>query len=245
MPKTNDARTFNERFCAALSNIKAPPMNGRRHNSMGGGRYVLLPDLLDAVQPCLVAEGLFLAFDSALVDSVLTVTAAVIGSETSVRASSSCAVTSPGGRGQGATPHAIGSCTSYLKRYALGLVVPIGVDEDDDGNAGQEQASKPAPRQPKPPATDSQARAEAMGSIVKSGHLAGWLPTQVWKDISKDGWDSVRSAISDALKRDVPSLKALPLADLVAAAGLLKTERKQADFAAEMRALDPNEDIPL
>lgn len=41
------------------------------------------------------------------------------------------------------TPQEIGSCITYMRRYALGSILGLNIDDDDDGNA----ASKPTEQQ--------------------------------------------------------------------------------------------------
>ncbi len=58
-----------------------------------------------------------------------------------------------------ASPQAIGSCITYLRRYSLSSVLGIASEEDDDGNSaqpakGQQATAKPA--QPKPQAQKSE-----------------------------------------------------------------------------------------
>lgn len=53
-------------------------------------------------------------------------------------------------------PQGVGSCITYQRRYAVGAVLSLNIDEDDDGNA----ASKPVTKQPvqvKEPTVDEKA----------------------------------------------------------------------------------------
>lgn len=40
-------------------------------------------------------------------------------------------------------PQAIGSAITYMRRYAIGSILGLDIDEDDDGNAGSGRAEKP------------------------------------------------------------------------------------------------------
>lgn len=45
------------------------------------------------------------------------------------------------------TPQGIGSCITYMRRYALGSILGLNIDEDDDGNDASKITQQPA--QPK------------------------------------------------------------------------------------------------
>lgn len=41
------------------------------------------------------------------------------------------------------TPQEIGSCITYMRRYALGSILGLNIDEDDDGNAASKPTAQP------------------------------------------------------------------------------------------------------
>lgn len=41
------------------------------------------------------------------------------------------------------TPQEIGSCITYMRRYALGSILGLNIDEDDDGNAASKPTEQP------------------------------------------------------------------------------------------------------
>lgn len=41
------------------------------------------------------------------------------------------------------TPQEIGSCITYMRRYALGSILGLNIDEDDDGNAASKPTTQP------------------------------------------------------------------------------------------------------
>jgi hypothetical protein len=52
-------------------------------------------------------------------------------------------------------PQGLGSAITYQRRYALGAILNLNIDEDDDGNGASKQPDKQpdkAPEKPKPPA---------------------------------------------------------------------------------------------
>jgi hypothetical protein len=50
-------------------------------------------------------------------------------------------------------PQGVGSCITYQRRYAVGAVLSLNIDEDDDGNEASKPVAK-APVQVKEPSTD-------------------------------------------------------------------------------------------
>lgn len=81
-------------------------------------------------------------------------------------------------------PQGIGSCISYMKRYALQAVLGIPTD-DDDGN----QASQPASEFSQKEKTDLIARLKAQGETQESltGKLGHWPPK------STSDWEKLRA----------------------------------------------------
>ena len=170
----------------------------------------------------------------------LTVSACITGTDGCVGSDASCTVTAPGGRGNGATPHAVGATLTYLKRYALGLVVPIGTDEDDDHGAGApapKDASKQ--RQPESQASKPASKMVPLNSIVKSARLFGELKATSVRELTELDQEIVRGLCSQSLQIEVKSVGSLTLAQLHSVAADLKGSRP-----AE-KADDPESDVPF
>ena len=51
-------------------------------------------------------------------------------------------------------PQSIGSAITYARRYALGAILGLNIDEDDDGNKASGKASTPTPAHQPPPAPE-------------------------------------------------------------------------------------------
>lgn len=47
-----------------------------------------------------------------------------------------------------ADPQGVGSAITYQRRYALGAILCLNIDEDDDGNAGSKPDNKPPKQEP-------------------------------------------------------------------------------------------------
>lgn len=73
-----------------------------------------------------------------------------------------------------ATPQEIGTCLTYMRRYALGSILGLNIDEDDDGN----KASQPV-SQTQLTAEQKQMKDMAMKDVASSKTLAGL--EDVWK----------------------------------------------------------------
>ncbi len=249
---------FYARFAAALAEIKQPPMRGKRHPSMGGGAYMLLPDLLGAVVPVLAQHGLCLHYTSMLSEDgiYMRVTCTVTDGMDRLEGSVTMAVTSPGRGDAKPTPHAVGSTLTYAKRYALGLVVPIGTDEDDDGDAGQQHATrKPAAKPaPKSAPRDVGARYAAVGSMVKSAIALGELPASTptaAKDAMRDPdvAQQVAVMVGEALSGKARAVNTRECSDdeMARAADYWRQKRPGAEvtLASGSTVHDPIADIPL
>lgn len=70
-------------------------------------------------------------------------------------------------------PQSVGSCITYQKRYALGAILNLNIDADDDGNAASKPKSPPAQTSATPPAKPilAETNKEAWGKVVVA--LAG------------------------------------------------------------------------
>lgn len=66
-------------------------------------------------------------------------------------------------------PQGQGSVITYQRRYALGAILSLNIDEDDDANAG---SSKPSKSTPKKTVSNDEAFATAMDYIEKANSIA-------------------------------------------------------------------------
>lgn len=96
------------------------------------------------------------------------------------------------------TPQGVGSTITYLRRYTLGAMLGIAVEEDDDGRAG----GKPAR-----PATATKVDASApkiniatKNRIIRAAQDLGWEPAQLVEKIG--------GKVSDLTQEDAQSLAA-------------------------------------
>lgn len=77
-------------------------------------------------------------------------------------------------------PQGIGSCLTYLRRYALSAATGVAAEDDDDGNAASQGNTQPAKRTEKPkdmpnplqPLRDGVA--EAFKTLNQLGHVPAW-----------------------------------------------------------------------
>ena len=80
-------------------------------------------------------------------------------------------------------PQSVGSCITYQKRYAVGAILNLNMDADDDGNA----ASKLPPASPVAPATPV---APSPSTITKP------LTKPVLNETDKESWSKVVVALA-------------------------------------------------
>jgi hypothetical protein len=66
-------------------------------------------------------------------------------------------------------PQGQGSVITYQRRYALGAILSLNIDEDDDGNAGSSKPTKPTAKKA---ANNDEAFATAMDYIEKADSIA-------------------------------------------------------------------------
>jgi len=89
-------------------------------------------------------------------------------------------------------PQKLGSAITYARRYALGAILSLNIDEDDDG----QRASTPVQKQTSQPKTkpelkpDTEAWTKAIDFMVKGGLIskveAGYALTEVNKQLLMD-----------------------------------------------------------
>jgi len=97
-------------------------------------KYASLPNILDAIHTPLAECGLCF---SQLVDGENGLTTVLIHAESGeyLQATSNMHITK-------SDPQALGSAITYSRRYALGALLGLNIDDDDDGNAATPQQTK-------------------------------------------------------------------------------------------------------
>lgn len=91
------------------------------------------------------------------------------------------------------TPQAIGSAITYLRRYALGPMIGVVSDDDDDGNTASQPQAQPAQRTVyAPPATVNTATGEIVDPSVVSdkqyGLIKGLIKKGEWQESDWIDW---------------------------------------------------------
>lgn len=120
------------KFQSSISNIQKDSTNPHFKN-----RFASLCAILDGINDALNAAGLVVmqhpVGDSELVKLKTTVIHAVSGQGIESEFSMVPAKKDPQG---------IGSCITYMRRYALTAILKLNVDDDDDGNAASNTQQK-------------------------------------------------------------------------------------------------------
>lgn len=111
------------------------------NNPFFKSKYAALPDILDVIQQPLIECGLTINQFPTGTNGLTTIL-----SHTSGEYMMDTYIMNPAKN----DPQGIGSCITYQRRYALGAVLSLNIDEDDDGNAASGNTSKPASKAPAP-----------------------------------------------------------------------------------------------
>lgn len=147
-------------LAAALAKAQGAIPNPKKdtENPFFKSKYADLAAVWDAARPHLSANGLsFIQMPSAEGNKV-TVTGKLL------HASGEWIESSISGLAKDASPQAIGSCITYLRRYQLSAMLGIAAEADDDGNAASIPAAKPK--------TARQERPTFANGIPMEQHLA-------------------------------------------------------------------------
>lgn len=99
-------------------------------------KYAALPDILSAIEKPLQDAGLFIS-QHPTANGLITI---LMHSESGEYLQS----TYPLNPAKPNDPQALGSAITYARRYAIGAILNLNIDEDDDGNAAAAAANKPA-----------------------------------------------------------------------------------------------------
>lgn len=126
----------------SLFRVKIEKIKKGQTNPFYKSTYAGLPDILDAIDLPLAESGLIFSQHP---DGINGLTTILIHAETGeyFESTYTMPVTKPN------DPQAVGSAITYARRYALGAILGLNTEEDDDGNkASQKPADKPANEKP-------------------------------------------------------------------------------------------------
>lgn len=129
-------------FFAALSAFQSDiPVIEKKGRAYHGAEYAKFEDIAKAIQPHLATHGLSYRFEHSQKDGVLCVTCLV--SHACGHTEKTSMVAGADSSGQKNAIQAVGSTSSYLRRYTLtgGLGVVVG-GEDDDGEQSEEPQAR-------------------------------------------------------------------------------------------------------
>ena len=172
--KVRARRMFNDAISAVQAELRVIPKD--RSNDYLKSRYATLDGMLGAILPVTSKHGLVVRFGSEPhpEPGMMTVTCVVsLGDHVETVAMSGpiqvVGQSRETGRAQMTPIQAIGSTTTYLKRYTLGLAfaIVLGDEQDDDGEAQR------TPRGPTPPATPPAHTRQTGPSRPTQGATAG------------------------------------------------------------------------
>jgi hypothetical protein len=120
------------KFHGAMGKVGKDSVNPHFRN-----KYASLSNIIEAVTPHLTAAGLAV-IQQPTVEGLETVLLHESGEY--ISSTSAIACKDP------MNPQALGSAITYARRYALGAVLSLNIDEDDDANAATTKPSAPAPQ---------------------------------------------------------------------------------------------------
>jgi len=90
-------------------------------------------------------------------------------------------------------PQSLGSAITYARRYALGAILGLNIDTDDDGNTASNLAPKPTTQSPAP--TETNKPTVWLNLINKDGSINETVKSGLEKHFSEGGTlDSVTSS---------------------------------------------------
>lgn len=125
----------------ALALIKFNSLVGKvkkdSNNPFFKSKYAALPDILDAIEKPLSESGLTI---NQFPEGDHGLTTILIHAESGEYMMATYTMTPTKNDPQG-----IGSCITYQRRYSIGAVLSLNIDEDDDGNKASEPTTNKAP----------------------------------------------------------------------------------------------------
>lgn len=152
------------KFQSTVGNIKKDSVNPHFKNN-----FASLSGILNAVIPVLSEVGLVILQHPSGDGSVVNLETILIHAETGEFMSSEFTM-----RPSKTDPQGIGSCITYMRRYALGSILELNIDDDDGNEASQKQPVKQI----------KEASKESMDSILT--HIDYAQTSEDLKDIGKD-----------------------------------------------------------
>lgn len=134
----NTSETINE-IATALAKAQGEMKNAiaSESNPFFKSKYADLAIVRDAVTPALTKNGIAVTQMTDIADGFLVVCTRLIHSS-GQWLESRYPITNDTNK-----PQAMGSAMTYARRYSLSAICGISSEKDDDGNAAQEQGSKP------------------------------------------------------------------------------------------------------
>jgi hypothetical protein len=195
-------------LATALSNAQSsfPVVTKKRTANVGQYQYDYadLADIVREVTPTLAANGLAVAQSPSInTDGVATLCTMLL--HNSGEWLSDEMPLPPGAN----TPQGVGSAITYARRYALGAMLGIVTDDDEDGALATQEAKAPRPRGP------SDKQAEFLKSLLARMHVppavvypfVSWVDDPEGRDVPIESWLQLEwgrgangSALIDKLK---------------------------------------------
>lgn len=120
------------KFQSNLTNIGKDATNPFLKN-----KYATLTNILDAINPLLCDAGLVIMQPPGTEGDMITLTTILIHAETGEYMESNYSMTPAKKDAQ-----TIGSCITYMRRYAITSILKLNVDDDDDGNQASNVRSR-------------------------------------------------------------------------------------------------------
>lgn len=159
----------------AFAEIQNPKLDGT--NPHFRSKYATLESVLHTIKPVLLKHGLVVVQTPTMDENgVVTVETSIV-SESCVLLSSSMSM-----KPKDNSPHAVGSCITYIRRYALMSIFGIVGEEDDDGNNAQ--GLKPTTSSLNTPVTAPKTDMSASEHIVHAALSNGWTKTDIIRAVS-------------------------------------------------------------
>lgn len=130
------------KLAAALSTFQGTVEKVKKdaNNPFFGKKYASLSNILDAIQEPLANSGLSVA---QFPDGEMCLTTILMHAESGEYLQATYAI-----HPVKTDPQGIGSAITYARRYALGAILSINVDDDDDGNAASQPAKNGKQQKP-------------------------------------------------------------------------------------------------
>lgn len=138
-------------FNAAMARAQAriEPVANNAHNTQTASRYAKLAAINKVITPIYTAEGLSISFDSGEAPQGLCRTVAIVSHERghSRQYHLDLPLDDVGAKGtvNKTKVHAMGSTSSYARRYLVCMIFNVTTEDDDDGNRASRPVLEPDP----------------------------------------------------------------------------------------------------